>query len=144
MQEAIKESLKAQKKDEVPIGCVIVLNNKIIAKGHNMRENKQNALLHAEIVAIGKACKKMKSWRLEECELYVTLEPCPMCAGAICNARIKKVVYSAKDKSDNLHLIQDIFNSARLNHKVVIEQGLHEKETAEILSTFFKNKRNKR
>ncbi len=141
MNEAIKQAEKARKMGEVPIGCVVVKDGKIIGKGHNLREKKQNALLHAEIVAISKACKKLKSWRLDGSELFVTLEPCPMCAGAIANARISKVFYSAKDKSENFELIENIFSSTRLNHKVEIIQGLYEKETSKMLTDFFSKKR---
>ena len=94
MKYAIKEAYKSLKIDEVPIGAVIVINDVIIAKGHNKREHSHNAIKHVEIIAIEKACKKLKSWRLDDAVIYVTLEPCPMCAGAIANARIKKVVYA--------------------------------------------------
>jgi tRNA(adenine34) deaminase len=97
---AFAEAEKAAKQGEVPIGAVIVRNGKIIAKGRNQRERKQNALYHAEILAIGRACKKLKSWRLDDCELYVTLEPCEMCRGACANARIKTVYFGAKSTSD--------------------------------------------
>lgn len=143
MLEAIKEAKKALKENEVPIGAVIVLNNKIIARGYNKREKSQNALHHAEIIAINKACKKLHSWRLDEAVMYITLEPCPMCSGAIANARIKKVVYSAKDSSNNFEIIDKIFNSTRLNHKVLCEQGDYEKTTSKMLSEFFKSKRKK-
>lgn len=144
MNEALKEAQKSLKKDEVPIGAVIVKDGKVIAKGHNMRERKQNALLHAEIVAINKACKKLKSWRLENCELYVTLEPCPMCAGAIANARIKKVIIGAHEKTSNDNLCEKILKSPRLNHKcdIVFDETMEE-SCSKLLSDFFKNKRNK-
>ena len=109
MIEALKEAKKAYKKNEVPVGAVIVKNGKIIAKGRNKREKTQNALHHAEVIAINKACKKLKSWRLDDAEIYVTLEPCPMCAGAIANARIKKVIYSAQDASNNEEINKLIF-----------------------------------
>lgn len=141
MLEAIKEAKKADKKGEVPIGAVIVLNGKIIAKGYNKREKKQNALLHAEIIAINRACKKLHSWRLENAEIYITLEPCPMCAGAISNARIKKVIYSAKDASNNSDIIEKIFSSTRLNHKVEYIQGSYSDISSKLLTDFFKNKR---
>lgn len=141
MLEAIKEAKKADKKGEVPIGAVIVLNGKIIAKGYNKREKKQNALLHAEIIAINRACKKLHSWRLEDAEIYITLEPCPMCAGAISNARIKKVIYSAKDASNNSDIIEKIFSSTRLNHKVEYIQGSYSDISSKLLTDFFKNKR---
>ena len=143
MLEAIKEAQKAGKKGEVPIGAVIVLNGKIIAKGRNKREKTQNALHHAEIIAINKACKKLKSWRLDGAEIYVTLEPCPMCAGAISNARIKKVIYSAKDKSNNQEINNLIFSSTRLNHKVICEQGPYAETSSKLLTDFFEEKRKK-
>ena len=143
MLEAIKEAQKAGKKGEVPIGAVIVLNGKIIAKGRNKREKTQNALHHAEIIAINKACKRLKSWRLDGAEIYVTLEPCPMCAGAISNARIKKVIYSAKDKSNNQEINNLIFSSTRLNHKVLYEQGPYAETSSKLLTDFFEDKRKK-
>lgn len=97
MKEAIKQAKKAESYDEVPIGCVIVKDDKVIARGYNKRETLQQSIAHAEIMAIQKACKKLNTWRLEDCILYVTLEPCPMCAGAIIQSRIKEVVYGASD-----------------------------------------------
>ncbi len=141
MKEAIKEAIKAGKKGEIPVGAVIVYNGKIIARGRNKREKTQNALLHAEIVAINKACKKLHSWRLENADIYVTLEPCPMCAGAISNARIKRVFYSASDNSDSREIIDKIFSSTRLNHKVELIQGEYQTESSKLLSDFFKSKR---
>ena len=91
MYEALKEAKKAYKKKEIPIGCVIVCNDKIIARAHNLREGKQNAIYHAEVLAINKACKKLKSWRLDMCDLYVTLEPCAMCSGAILQSKVKNI-----------------------------------------------------
>ena len=142
LEEAKKEALKALKKNEVPIGAVVVVGNKIIARGYNKREKSQNAIKHAEIVAIEKACKKMKSWRLENASIYVTLEPCPMCAGAIANARIKALVYGAKEKTSNDNLCERILSSERLNHKTeIIFDNSHEKEISTMLSNFFKQKR---
>jgi len=140
MEKALEEAKKSKKKGEVPIGCVIVREGKIVAKGRNKREKTQNALHHAEVIAIDKACRKFRSWRLDDCELYVTLAPCPMCAGAIANARIKKVVYGAKDNSDNDKIMEDIFTSTRLNHKVewVYEEN---SECSQILTEFFRDKR---
>ena len=140
LNEAIKEAKKALKENEVLIGAVIVCDGKIISKGHNQREKKQNAIKHAEIIAIEKACKKLSSWRLDGCEIYVTLEPCPMCAGAIANARIKKLVYGAKDKSSEDNLCEKILSSTRLNHRVAIEIEENEK-CSKILTDFFKEKR---
>ena len=142
MEEALKEAQKALKKDEVPIGAVIVKDGKIIARGRNSREKSQNALRHAEIIAINKACKRLKSWRLDGCEIYVTLEPCPMCAGAIANARISKVVYGAKETTSEDNLCELILKSNRLNHKPNIEYR-ENKFCKDILQDFFKNKRKK-
>lgn len=142
MEEAFKEAQKALNKDEVPIGAVIVKDGKIVARGRNSREKSQNALKHAEIIAINKACKKLKSWRLDGCEIYVTLEPCPMCAGAIANARISKVVYGAKETTSEDNLCELILKSNRLNHKPKIEYR-ENKFCKDILQDFFKNKRKK-
>lgn len=144
MKLALKEAEKAYSEGEVPIGAVLVLDGKVISKGRNKRERTQNALHHAEVIAIDKACRKLKSWRLDGAELYVTLEPCPMCAGAIANARIKKVIYSAKDASNNGEIIEKIFSSTRLNHKVDYEQGSYADESSKLLSTFFACTRKKR
>ena len=142
MEDAIRLAKKANSKKEVPIGAVIVRNDKIISRGFNKREKSKNALNHAEIIAINKACKKLKEWRLENCTLYVTLEPCPMCAGAIANARIKKIFYGAKEKTSNDNLFEKILTSNRLNHKCEIEQLTeYEKTCSSILTEFFKNKR---
>ena len=140
MNEAIKEAKKAYNKNEVPIGAVIVLDGKIIARGQNSREKSQNAIKHAEIIAIEKACKKLHSWRLENAELYVTLEPCPMCAGAIANARIKKVVFACPEKTSNDHLCEKILQSTSLNHKVEMEEERND-EASKLLTDFFKQKR---
>lgn len=145
METAIKEAKIALKKEEVPIGAVIVKDGKIIAKGHNQREKKKNSLMHAEMIAIGKACKKLHDWRLENCTMYVTLEPCPMCAGAITNARIEKVVYGAKDKTSEDGLFEKILTSNRLNHKTEFFQDTeNEKECSRLLTEFFKNRRAKK
>ena len=142
MEEAFKEAQKALNKDEVPIGAVIVKDGKIVARGRNSREKSQNALKHAEIIAINKACKKLKSWRLDGCEIYVTLEPCPMCAGAIANARISKVVYGAKETTSEDNLCELILKSNRLNHKPNIEYR-ENKFCKDILQDFFKKKKKK-
>ena len=142
MKEAQKEALKALKKDEVPIGAVIVIDDKIVSRGHNQREKSQNAIKHAEIIAIEKACKKLNSWRLENATIYVTLEPCPMCAGAISNARINKLVYGAKEKTSNDNLCEKILSSERLNHKTeIVFDDTNEDEISNMLSNFFKSKR---
>lgn len=142
MEKALEEAVKANKKNEVPIGAVVVYNGKIIGKGYNKRERTQNALNHAEIIAIKKACRKLKSWRLENCELYVTLKPCPMCAGAIANARIKKVYYGADETNSTDNLCEQIFESTRLNHKVDLEKMTeYSAECSALLSNFFKKYR---
>lgn len=139
---AIAEAKKAYKKGEVPIGACIVFDGKVISKAHNQRQRKQNALYHAEVLAINKACKKLKSWRLEDCEMFVTLEPCPMCAGAIVNARLKKVTYAAREQTSKDDLFEKILTSSRLNHTCEFEQDKnYEKECSDLLSHFFKNKR---
>ena len=142
MNEAIKEAKKALAEEEIPIGAVIVVDDKIISRAHNKREKTQNALDHAEIIAIDKACKKLKSWRLENAIMYVTLEPCPMCAGAIANARISKVIYGAKDKTSCDDLCEKILTSTRLNHKVEMVYEENE-ECSSLLTNFFrKNRKN--
>lgn len=142
MQEALKEAKKAFKKKEVPIGAVIVYRNKIISRGYNLRERKNNSLMHAEIIAINKACKKLKSWRLDECDLYVTLEPCPMCAGAIIQSRIKNVFFGANDpKAGCVVSKAELFKPNIFNHNVNVIGGLLESECSEILKDFFSNLR---
>ena len=141
MRAALKEAQKAALEGEVPIGCVIVKDNKIISRGRNARETKKNALLHAELVAIDKACKKLKGWRLWECELYVTLEPCPMCCGAIINSRMKKVVIGAMDpKAGAMGSVVDL-TSFPFNHKPEIITGVLAEESQGLLKDFFKNLR---
>lgn len=138
---ALKEAKKAYKKLEVPIGTVIVKDGKIIARAHNLREKKQSSLAHAEILAIKKACEKLESWRLDGAELYVTLEPCAMCAGAITQARIKKVYFGAKDEKNGcVGSIANIFDDIKTTHKVEYEY-IENKECSDILSNFFKELR---
>jgi len=135
LSEAIKYAKKAGRIDEVPIGCVIVKDNKILSKGYNKREKTKDATAHAEILAIKKACKKLKSWRLCDCTLYVTLQPCTMCFGAILNARIERVVYGAKD----LSCAYDT-DKLNLNHKAEFVY-LENVDCAKILSDYFAKKR---
>lgn len=140
MQAAIKCARKAYAEGEVPIGAVVVLGGKVIARGRNRRTKRQIATAHAEIEAIEKACKKLGSWRIPDCELYVTLEPCPMCMGAALNARIKKVYFGAKEDKGR-SLTAQIASANLLNHTVEIEGGVMEEECAEILSDFFSSMR---
>lgn len=140
MASALKCAEKALTEGEVPIGAVVVLNGKVIARGHNRRTKRQIATAHAEIEAIEKACKKLKSWRIPECDLYVTLEPCPMCMGAALNARIKKIYYGApEDKGRSL--TGELANANLLNHTVEVEGGVMEAACREILSRFFSEMR---
>lgn len=145
MRAAIKEAEKAKIKDEVPIGCVIVKDNKIIARGHNLRETKQQSINHAEIIAIQKACKKVGSWRLEDCDLYVTLEPCCMCAGAILQSRIRNVIYGASDpKGGSIDSTLHMYDQAGFNHYPTVQAGVLQDECAQLLKNFFKEKRRKK
>lgn len=142
MLEAIKEAKKAESKDEVPVGAIIVLNDKIIARAHNLKENSQTAINHAEVLAINKANKKMSSWRLIDATMYVTLEPCLMCAGAIIQSRIKKVVYGAKDlKAGAIESIININDIKTINHHIEVTRGILEEQCSSIISNYFKNKR---
>lgn len=142
MKLAIKEAQKGAKIDEVPIGAVIVRDGKVIAKAHNLTEKTQIATKHAEIIAIEKACKKLKSWRLDGAEIFVTIEPCPMCAGAIVNARIKKVYFGAYEKkSGSAESKFSVLTESGLNHKTEYEGGVLEEECASIIKDYFRNKR---
>lgn len=144
MKEALKQAQKAMLIDEVPVGCVIVLNDKIIARGYNKREKNQLSTNHAEIITINKACKKLNSWRLEDCTLYVTLEPCVMCAGAIIQSRIKRVVYGALDYRFGAHKSITNMFELKLNHKVEINGGILEEECSKMISDFFFELRKKK
>ncbi len=134
MKLAIKEAKKANKKDEVPIGAIIVKNNKVIAKSYNRKSIDNIATSHAELLAINKACKKLKSWYLDDCTLYTTVEPCMMCTGAIIQSRIKRVVYGTKNESFG-------YLSKINNSKIKIKSNVLKDECINLLSTFFKNKR---
>ena len=143
MNEALKEAEKAYKKNEVPVGAVIVCNNKIISRAHNKRVRNNQTISHAELLAITKANKKLKSWRLEDCEIYVTLEPCAMCAGAIMQARIKKVYFATKDlKSGALGGKFNLFEN-EFNHTVEENYGILELESKKLIQKFFKELRGK-
>ena len=141
MMEAINLAKEAGKMGEVPVGAVIVKNGEIIARGKNEREAKQNALSHAEIEAINNACETLGSWRLEDCEMYVTLEPCPMCAGAIINSRIKTLIFGAFDSK--MGSIDSVINLCDLpyNHKVEVYGGIMEDECLDLIKGFFKGLR---
>ena len=142
MKQALKEAEKAYKKLEVPVGAVIVKDGKIIARGHNQKETKKDTTKHAEIIAIQKASKKLGSWRLIDCEMYVTLEPCSMCAGAIINSRIKKIYIGTKDeKTGAVGSVLNLLEDYKFNHKVEIESGIMQKECEKILKDFFKELR---
>ena len=142
MRQALKEAQKAYEKLEVPIGCVIVKDGKIIARGHNLKESKFDTTQHAEIVAIQKASKKLKSWRLLDCEMYVTLEPCSMCAGAIINSRIKKIyIGTCDEKTGAVGSVLNLLEDYKFNHRVEVEKGICEKECEKILKDFFKDLR---
>lgn len=142
MKEALKEAQKAYNKLEIPIGALIVKNGQIIARGHNLKEEKKNTIKHAEIIAIEKASKKLNNWRLNNCEMYVTLEPCPMCAGAILNSRIKKVYIGALDeRMGSCGSKINILQNNTFDTSCDIEKGILEKESKELLKKFFKELR---
>ena len=145
MNAAIKQALKAVEKDEVPIGAVIVVDGKIIARAHNLMEKTQLATAHAEILAINKACKKLKSWRLDNAEMYITVEPCAMCAGAIANARIKTVYFGAyEEKSGCAESKYPVLSDNGLNHTVQFVGGVERDICANIIKNYFKAKRIKK
>ena len=138
MREALKEAKKAYNKLEIPVGAVIVKDGEIIARAHNIKEEKKDTTQHAEILAIQKASKKLETWRLNDCEMYVTLEPCPMCAGALIQSRIKKVYIGTMDEKTGacgsvLNLLEDF----KFNHKVEVEKGILKEECEKILKEFF-------
>ena len=142
MKEALKQAKKAYALGEVPIGCVIVHEGKIIGRGYNRRNTDKNTLAHAEITAINKASKVIGDWRLEECTLYVTLEPCPMCAGAIIQSRIKEVVYGATDpKGGCVGTCTNLFEVSEFNHHPIYRRGILESDCSDLLKHFFKKKR---
>ncbi len=144
MREALKEAEKARKLDEVPIGCVIVKDGKIIGRGYNRRMKDKNTLSHAELNAIRKASKKLKDWRLDDCEMYVTTEPCQMCSGAIVQARIKKVYIGCMNpKAGCAGSIMNLLQVDKFNHQVEIESGVLEEECSSMLTDYFKELRTK-
>lgn len=144
MGEALKEAKKAQLIDEVPIGAVIVKDDQIIGRGHNLREHLKDATSHAEIMAIQEACQTLNSWHLVDCTMYVTIEPCLMCAGAIVNSRIKTVYFGAKDpKAGAVRSLYTVLEDERLNHRPKVKAGLLKDEASQIMKNFFKAARKK-
>ena len=142
MQMALEEAKLAALEDEVPIGCVIVKDDDVIAKAHNQRENTNNPLGHAETLAIKKASEVLGDWQLVNCELYVTVEPCIMCAGAIIQSRIPKVIYGAPDlKGGALGSSINVLEAQNINHRPIVVFGILEKECSELLKSYFKSKR---
>lgn len=145
MAEAIRQAKKAAALDETPVGAVIVHQGKIIARGYNKRETKKNCLCHAELSAINKACKALGGWRLPECDMYVTLEPCPMCSGAIISARIDNLYFGAYDKKSGCAGSKiNLFESGMFNYNVNVTGGQMEKECSQIISSFFKALRSRK
>ena len=144
MKAALKEAEKAERKEEVPIGCVIVKDGKIFARAHNLRQTKRLATAHAEILAIEKACRKIKDWRLDGYEILITLEPCAMCAGAIANARISKVYFGAYEKKGGGAVSKfNILSESGLNHVTEWEGGVLEEECSAVIKNFFSSRRKK-
>ena len=142
MKEALKEAQKAYEKLEVPVGAVIVKDGKIIARGHNLKETKKDTTKHAEIIAIEKASKKLGAWRLLDCEMYVTLEPCSMCAGAMINSRIKKLYIGALDeKTGAVGSVLNLLEDYKFNHNIEVEKGILKEDCEKILKDFFKDLR---
>lgn len=142
MRIALKEAKKAYEIDEVPVGCCIVKDGIVIAKGHNLRENKQDATMHAEIIAIRKTCKKLNRWILDDCTMYVTAEPCLMCAGAISQARIKTLVYGvASPKYGACESVENIFDNQKVFPNITIRKGILSDEIIKIMKDFFSNLR---
>ena len=139
MAEALVEARQAPILNEVPIGAVVVKDNQIIGRGHNMREHFQDVTYHAEMLAIMEACERLHSWRLEDCDLYVTLEPCIMCSGAIINARIANLYYGAADpKAGAVDSLYHLLDDSRLNHQVRVESGIMQAECSQVLKDFFR------
>lgn len=145
MQEAINEAHKAEQLGEVPIGAVIVKDGVIIGRGHNLRETQHDPTAHAEMIAIKEASKHLDAWRLLDCTLYVTLEPCPMCAGAIVQSRVQRVVFGTSDqKAGCAGTLMNLLQEPRFNHETELTSGILQEECAELLTTFFKQLRQRR
>ncbi|MEW4231668.1 tRNA adenosine(34) deaminase TadA [Priestia megaterium] len=145
MRLAIDEALKAKDKLEVPIGAVIVQNDEVIAATYNLRETEQRSVAHAELLAIDEACKKLGTWRLEDATLYVTLEPCPMCAGAIVLSRVKRVVFGAYDpKGGCAGTLLNLLEFEKFNHQAEVVGGMLEEECGSLLTTFFRELRQRK
>ena len=144
MRQALREAGKAAQQGEVPVGAVVVKDGKVIGRGHNLTEKKQSALVHAEMAALAKASKKLGSWRLNDCDLYVTLEPCTMCAGAIVLSRIRSLIYGADDpKAGAVDSTAKVMENSKLNHRVKATGGILKEECSRILSGFFREVRKK-
>lgn len=145
MKEAIKQAKKAYDKEEIPVGAVIVKDGKIIARGYNKKEEKKDTTQHAEIIAIQKASRKIGAWRLQDCEMYVTLEPCAMCTGALIQARLKRVYIGTMDlKTGACGSVLNLLEDYKFNHKVEVETNIMQKECEKILKDFFKYLRSKK
>ncbi|WP_206672160.1 tRNA adenosine(34) deaminase TadA [Metabacillus mangrovi] len=145
MRLAIEEAKKAESIEEVPIGAVLVLNGEVVASAHNLRETEQRSIAHAEILAIDRACRELGTWRLEGAVLYVTLEPCPMCAGAIVLSRVERVVYGAPDpKGGCAGTLMNLLQDERFNHQVQVDEGVLRDECGELLSSFFRKIRERK
>ncbi|MGP4082836.1 tRNA adenosine(34) deaminase TadA [Pseudalkalibacillus sp. R45] len=145
MKKAIEMAQKAASIGEVPIGAVVVKDEEIIASGYNLRETEQRSVAHAELIAIDEACKALGTWRLEGCTLYVTLEPCPMCSGAIVLSRVERVVYGACDpKGGCAGTLMNLLDEPRFNHQAIVTSGVLEEECGEMLSSFFRDLRHRK
>ncbi len=142
MKKALEQAMLSMEKDEVPIGCVIVQNEQIIAATHNLRNSGKNSLYHAEILAIDKACNVVGDWRLEDCSIYVTVEPCPMCAGAIISARMKSLIFGTRNsKAGCAGSVLNILDTPGFNHQAEIIEGVLKEECSQLMSSFFKRMR---
>ena len=145
MKMALAEARKAYQRAEVPIGAVVVCNDQVVGRGFNLREQTQDPTSHAEMIALREAAANEASWRLEDCQLYVTLEPCPMCAGAILQSRIKRLVYGASDpKAGAVRSLYQLLDDNRFNHQVEVEAGVLQKESAQLLKDFFRELRQRK